>query len=157
MFGDAEALIPYRMSEYMEIHRVAPDRSPPATWDTKEGSASEAVPRRRPYSVVLSMRSKRLIRIQCISCSRFGEEGKITDTLAAISISGHDYHHYSRTSASEVIKRQTAMGFGTIAATDRTSDSRQDSWTQSKRCLNSEFLNRLDDMIVFAPARAERP
>ena len=49
----------------------------------------------------------------------------------------------------ELIKRQTAMGFGAIAGHDSYEAMRDKILEESKRAFKPEFLNRLDDMIVF--------
>src|SRR6476660_5573618 len=74
MFGDADALIQIDMSEYME--KFTASRligSPPGYVGYEEGGQLSEAVLRRPYSVVRSMRSKRLTRMSCISFSRFSK------------------------------------------------------------------------------------
>src|SRR5260370_14995174 len=49
----------------------------------------------------------------------------------------------------EIIKRQTSMGFGAVSGTESYEQMRDKILEESKRVFKPEFLNRLDDMIVF--------
>src|ERR1700692_3876578 len=89
-----------------------------------------------PTRLCCSMRSKRLIRMSCISCSRFWKRAKSPTALAA-------------NVGAELIKRQTAMGFGAIAGHESYEAMRDKILDESKRVFKPEFLNRLDDIIVF--------
>ena len=89
MFGDADALIQIDMSEYME--KFTASRligSPPGHVGYEEGGQLSEAVRRRPTLLCSSMRSKRLTRMSCISCSRFWKRAKSPTALAKRSISG---------------------------------------------------------------------
>ena len=89
MFGDADALIQIDMSEYMEKFTASRlISSPPGHVGYEEGGQLSEAVRRRPTLLCSSMRSKRLTRMSCISCSRFWKRAKSPTALAKRSISG---------------------------------------------------------------------
>jgi ATP-dependent Clp protease ATP-binding subunit ClpC len=77
------------------------------------------------------------------------EEGKITDSLGQKIDFRNTIIIMTSNVGAELIKRQTAMGFGTIAGHGSYEAMRDKILDESKRVFKPEFLNRLDDMIVF--------
>src|SRR5258708_33328062 len=77
------------------------------------------------------------------------EEGKITDSLGRKIDFRNAIIMMTWNVGAELIKRQTAMGFGAIAGHGSYEAMRDKILDESKRGFKPEFLNRLDDMIVF--------
>src|SRR6201997_5022784 len=150
MFGDSDALIQIDMSEYME--KFTASRligSPPGYVGYEEGGQLSEAVRRRPYSVVLFDEIEKAHPDVMHLLLQILEEGKITDSL------GHkiDFRNtiFIMTSnvGAELIKRQTALVFGAIGDHGSYEAMRDKILEESKRVFKPEFLNRLDDIVVF--------
>ena len=150
MFGDADALIQIDMSEYME--KFTGSRligSPPGYVGYEEGGQLSEAVRRRPYSVVLFDEIEKAHPDVLHLLLQILEEGKITDSLGQKIDFRNTIIIMTSNVGAELIKRQTAMGFGAIAGHGSYEAMRDKILDESKRVFKPEFLNRLDDMIVF--------
>jgi ATP-dependent Clp protease ATP-binding subunit ClpC len=150
MFGDAEALIQIDMSEYME--KFTGSRligSPPGYVGYEEGGQLSEGVRRRPYSVVLFDEIEKAHPDVMHLLLQILEEGKITDSLGQKIDFRNTIIIMTSNVGAELIKRQTAMGFGAIAGHGSYEAMRDKILDESKRVFKPEFLNRVDDMIVF--------
>jgi len=150
MFGDADALIQIDMSEYME--KFTGSRligSPPGYVGYEEGGQLSEAVRRRPYSVVLFDEIEKAHPDVMHLLLQILEEGKITDSLGQKIDFRNTIIIMTSNVGAELIKRQTAMGFGAIAGHGSYEAMRDKILDESKRVFRPEFLNRLDDMIVF--------
>jgi ATP-dependent Clp protease ATP-binding subunit ClpC len=150
MFGDAEALIQIDMSEYME--KFTASRligSPPGYVGYEEGGQLSEAVRRRPYSVVLFDEIEKAHPDVMHLLLQILEEGKITDSLGQKIDFRNTIIIMTSNVGAELIKRQTTMGFGAIADHRSYEAMRDKILDESKRVFKPEFLNRLDDMIVF--------
>src|ERR1700726_1172713 len=150
MFGDADALIQIDMSEYME--KFTASRligSPPGYVGYEEGGQLSEAVRRRPYSVVLFDEIEKAHPDVMHLLLQILEEGKITDSLGQKIDFRNTIIIMTSNVGAELIKRQTAMGFGAIAGHGSYEALRDKILDESKRVFKPEFLNRLDDMIVF--------
>jgi ATP-dependent Clp protease ATP-binding subunit ClpC len=150
MFGDADALIQIDMSEYME--KFTASRligSPPGYVGYEEGGQLSEAVRRRPYSVVLFDEVEKAHPDVMHLLLQILEEGKITDSLGRKIDFRNTIIIMTSNVGAELIKRQTSMGFGAIAGHETYEAMREKIMEESKRTFKPEFLNRLDDMIVF--------
>jgi len=150
MFGDADALIQIDMSEYME--KFTASRligSPPGYVGYEEGGQLSEAVRRRPYSVVLFDEIEKAHPDVMHLLLQILEEGKITDSLGQKIDFRNTIIIMTSNVGDELIKRQTAMGFGAIVGHGSYEAMRDKILDESKRVFKPEFLNRLDDMIVF--------
>ena len=150
MFGDADALIQIDMSEYME--KFTGSRligSPPGYVGYEEGGQLSEAVRRRPYSVVLFDEIEKAHPDVMHLLLQILEEGKITDSLGQKIDFRNTIIIMTSNVGAELIKRQTAMGFGAIAGHGSYEAMRDKILDESKRVFKPEFLNRLDDIIVF--------
>src|SRR5882757_5126258 len=150
MFGDADALIQIDMSEYME--KFTASRligSPPGYVGYEEGGQLSEAVRRRPYSVVLFDEIEKAHPDVMHLLLQILEDGKITDSLGRKIDFRNTIIIMTSNVGAELIKRQTAMGFGAIAGHGSYEAMRDKILDESKRVFKPEFLNRLDDMIVF--------
>jgi ATP-dependent Clp protease ATP-binding subunit ClpC len=150
MFGDPDALIQIDMSEYME--KFTASRligSPPGYVGYEEGGQLSEAVRRRPYSVVLFDEIEKAHPDVMHLLLQILEEGKITDSLGRKIDFRNTIIIMTSNVGAELIKRQTAMGFGAVSGAESYEQMRDKILEESKRVFKPEFLNRLDDMIVF--------
>jgi len=151
MFGDADALIQIDMSEYME--KFTSSRligSPPGYIGHEEGGQLSEAVRRRPYSVVLFDEVEKAHPDVMNLLLQILEEGTITDSLGRkIDFRNTIIIMTSNVGASD-IKRQTTLGFGAMAQDLADHEGMKGKiLEESKRFFKPEFLNRLDDIVVF--------
>ncbi len=150
MFGDADALIQIDMSEYME--KFTASRligSPPGYVGYEEGGQLSEAVRRRPYSVVLFDEVEKAHPDVMHLLLQILEEGKITDSLGRKIDFRNTIIIMTSNVGAEFIKRQSAMGFGAAAGHESYEAMRDKILDEARRAFKPEFLNRLDDMIVF--------
>jgi ATP-dependent Clp protease ATP-binding subunit ClpC len=150
MFGDPDALIQIDMSEYME--KFTASRligSPPGYVGYEEGGQLSEAVRRRPYSVVLFDEIEKAHPDVMHLLLQILEEGKITDSLGRKIDFRNTIIIMTSNVGAELIKRQTSMGFGAVSGAESYERMRDMILEESKRVFKPEFLNRLDDMIVF--------
>lgn len=150
MFGDPDALIQIDMSEYME--KFTASRligSPPGYVGYEEGGQLSEAVRRRPYSVVLFDEIEKAHPDVMHLLLQILEEGKITDSLGRKIDFRNTIIIMTSNVGAEIIKRQVSMGFGAASGADSYEQMRDKILDESKRVFKPEFLNRLDDMIVF--------
>src|ERR1700723_2139137 len=150
MFGDADALIQIDMSEYME--KFTGSRligSPPGYVGYEEGGQLSEAVRRRPYSVVLFDEIEKAHPDVMHLLLQILEDGKITDSLGRKIDFRNTIIIMTSNVGAELIKRQPALGFGAASGHGSYETMRDKILDESKRTFKPEFLNRLDDMIVF--------
>jgi ATP-dependent Clp protease ATP-binding subunit ClpC len=150
MFGDGDALIQIDMSEYME--KFTASRligSPPGYVGYEEGGQLSEAVRRRPYAVVLFDEVEKAHPDVMHLLLQILEEGKITDSLGRKIDFRNTIIIMTSNVGAELIKRQTALGFGAVSGHESYEQMRDKILEESKRTFKPEFLNRLDDMIVF--------
>src|SRR5712664_3999903 len=150
MFGDRDALIQIDMSEYME--KFTASRligSPPGYVGYEEGGQLSEAVRRRPYSVVLFDEIEKAHPDVMHLLLQILEEGKITDSLGRKIDFRNTIIIMTSNVGAEIIKRQISMGFGAVSGAESYEQMRDKILEESKRVFKPEFLNRLDDMIVF--------
>ncbi|MFD0892055.1 ATP-dependent Clp protease ATP-binding subunit [Luteolibacter ambystomatis] len=151
MFGDADALIQIDMSEYME--KFTSSRligSPPGYVGYEEGGQLSEAVRRRPYSVVLFDEVEKAHPDVMNLLLQILEEGMVTDSLGRkIDFRNTIIILTSNVGASS-IKRQTTLGFGAMTSDEADFEGMKEKiMEESKRYFKPEFLNRLDDLVVF--------
>ena len=150
MFGDQDALIQIDMSEYME--KFTASRligSPPGYVGYEEGGQLSEAVRRRPYSVVLFDEIEKAHPDVMNLLLQILEEGKITDSLGRKIDFRNTIIIMTSNVGAELIKRQMSLGFG-VPKDDQDYESMKGKiLEESKRVFKPEFLNRLDDLIVF--------
>jgi ATP-dependent Clp protease ATP-binding subunit ClpC len=150
MFGDADALIQIDMSEYME--KFTASRligSPPGYVGHEEGGQLSEAVRRRPYAVVLFDEIEKAHPDVMHLLLQILEEGKITDSLGRKIDFRNTVIIMTSNAGAELIKKQTTLGFGAPTADAGHEAMRDKILEETKRVFKPEFLNRLDDTIVF--------
>src|ERR1043166_2570501 len=150
MFGDSDALIQIDMSEYME--KFTASRligSPPGYVGYEEGGQLSEAVRRRPYSVVLFDEIEKAHPDVMHLLLQILEEGKITDSLGRKIDFRNTIIIMTSNVGAELLKKQTVMGFGAPSEGHDYDSMRDKILDETKRVFKPEFLNRLDETIVF--------
>jgi ATP-dependent Clp protease ATP-binding subunit ClpC len=150
MFGDADSLIQIDMSEYME--KFTASRligSPPGYVGHEEGGQLSEAVRRRPYSVVLFDEVEKAHPDVMHLLLQILEEGKLTDSLGRKIDFRNTVIIMTSNVGAELLKKQTSLGFGAAKLDESHEGMRDKVMEETKRVFKPEFLNRLDDIIVF--------
>ena len=151
MFGTADALIQIDMSEYME--KFSASRligSPPGYIGYEEGGQLSEAVRRKPYAVVLFDEIEKAHPDVMHLLLQILEDGKITDSLGRKIDFRNTIIIMTSNVGAELIKKQTTLGFGAPVAGAENYDAMKDKILgEAKRVFKPEFINRLDDLIVF--------
>ena len=149
MFGDQDALIQIDMSEYMEKFNVSRlVGSPPGYVGHGEGGELTEKVRRRPYSVVLFDEIEKAHPDVIHMLLQVLEEGKLTDSLGRrVDFRNTVVIMTSNVGAEQLVKGGS-MGFGATEEMDKVK-TRERLLTIAKKHFKPEFINRVDDIIVF--------
>jgi ATP-dependent Clp protease ATP-binding subunit ClpC len=150
MFGDSDALIQIDMSEYME--KFTASRligSPPGYVGYEEGGQLSEAVRRRPYSVVLFDEVEKAHPDVMHLLLQILEDGKVTDSLGRKIDFRNTIIIMTSNVGADLIRRQTTMGFGAPRDSQDYETMRDKILEETKRVFKPEFLNRLDEIIVF--------
>ncbi|MFU8894262.1 MAG: ATP-dependent Clp protease ATP-binding subunit [Luteolibacter sp.] len=151
MFGDADSLIQIDMSEYME--KFTSSRligSPPGYVGYEEGGQLSEAVRRRPYSVVLFDEVEKAHPDVMNLLLQILEEGTVTDSLGRKIDFRNTIIIMTSNVGATTIKRQTSLGFGAMAEDESDFEGMKGKiLEEAKRHFKPEFLNRLDELVVF--------
>ena len=151
MFGDPEALIQIDMSEYME--KFTASRligSPPGYVGYEEGGQLSEAVRRRPYSVVLFDEVEKAHPDVMNLLLQILEDGTVTDSLGRKVDFRNTIIIMTSNVGASTIKRQTSLGFGAMNADESDFEGMKEKiMEETKRYFKPEFLNRLDESVVF--------
>jgi ATP-dependent Clp protease ATP-binding subunit ClpC len=152
LFGSEKSLIRFDMSEYMEKHSVSKlIGAPPGYVGYEEGGQMTERVRRTPYSVILLDEVEKAHPDVYNILLQVFEDGQLTDGLGnTVDFRNTILIMTSNLGARHLQKRST-MGFQS-AAEEGTGKSLDDLvLSEVKRVFNPEFLNRLDEIILFNP------
>ena len=151
MFGDPESLIQIDMSEYME--KFTSSRligSPPGYVGYEEGGQLSEAVRRRPYSVVLFDEIEKAHPDVMNLLLQILEEGMITDSLGRKIDFRNTIIIMTSNVGASTVKRQTSLGFGAMTEDEADFEGMKEKiMEEAKKHYRPEFLNRLDDLVVF--------
>lgn len=152
MFGDENAMIRMDMSEYMEKHTTSRlVGSPPGYVGYEEGGQLTEAVRRKPYSVILFDEVEKAHPDVFNILLQILEDGRLTDnTGRTVSFKNTIIVMTSNAGAHEIGSGKS-LGFGSKPVTDsRSYEEMKDSvMKQVKELFRPEFINRLDELIVF--------
>lgn len=150
MFGDTKALIQLDMSEYMEKFNVSRlIGSPPGYVGYEEGGQLTEQVRRKPYSVVLFDEIEKAHPDVWNMLLQILEEGKLTDNVGRVVNFRNTIILMTSNVGSDTIKRGSTLGFSPITDENSYEKMREKILEESKKTFRPEFLNRLDDIVVF--------
>ena len=150
MFGDSKSLIQLDMSEYMEKFNVSRlVGSPPGYIGHEEGGQLTEAVRRKPYSVVLFDEIEKAHPDVWNMLLQILEEGKLTDSMGRVVNFRNTIILMTSNVGSDTIKRGSTLGFSTVTDESSYEKMRERTMEEAKKTFRPEFLNRLDDAIVF--------
>lgn len=156
LFGDEDAMIRLDMSEFMEKHTTARlVGAPPGYVGYDEGGQLTEKVRRKPYSVILFDEIEKAhpdvfnVLLQVLEDGRLTDgKGRTVDFRNAVIIMT------SNVGAGE-LKKQATMGFRAADREKTYEDMKNKVMDELKRTFRPEFLNRIDEVIVFHPLEQE--
>jgi ATP-dependent Clp protease ATP-binding subunit ClpC len=150
MFGDQEALVQIDMSEYMEKHNVSRlIGAPPGYVGYEEGGQLTERIRRRPYAVVLLDEIEKAHPDVFNMLLQIMEEGHLTDSFGRRVDFRNTVVILTTNIGAELIKSGGGFGFGRRDEETTYEKMRDLLSKEVERHFRPEFLNRLDDVIVF--------
>jgi len=149
LFGSEQALIRFDMSEYMEKHSVSKlIGSPPGYVGHEEGGQLTEKVKRHPYSVVLLDEIEKAHPDVFNLLLQVFEDGHLTDGLGNRINFKNTILIMTSNIGARFIQKKATMGFKAEAA-DQHRDVEDMVLGEVKRTFNPEFINRIDELIVF--------
>ncbi|MCK4796828.1 MAG: ATP-dependent Clp protease ATP-binding subunit [Spirochaetes bacterium] len=150
MFGNLDALVRIDMSDFMEKHNISRlIGAPPGYVGYNEGGLLTEKVRRRPYSVVLLDEIEKAhpdifnILLQVL------EEGELSDNLGHIVSFRNTIIIMTSNVGAREIHRENVLGFSTQEQEMAFKEMKSSAMSELKRVFNPEFLNRVDEIVVF--------
>jgi len=156
LFNDENALVKIDMSEYMERFNVSKlTGAPPGYIGYEEGGQLTEKIRKRPYSVILFDEIEKAhpdvfnILLQVL------DEGILTDSFGRKVDFKNSVIIMTSNVGARIIEKATPMGFQRTASGDIYQKIKDNVLTELKKAFNPEFLNRVDELVVFHPLEKE--
>ena len=153
MFGDEDAMIRLDMSEYMEKYSVSRlVGSPPGYVGYEEGGQLTEKVRRRPYSVVLFDEIEKAHPDVFNMLLQILDDGVLTDAQGRkVSFKNCVIILTSNVGARLITEKEKTLGFSSGAGDMMSAERvRENVLNELKKTFRPEFLNRIDDIIVFS-------
>ena len=149
MFGDENAMLRLDMSEYMEKHSVSKlIGSPPGYVGYDEGGQLTEKVRRKPYSVILFDEIEKAHPDVFNMLLQILEDGRLTDSQGrTVSFKNTVIIMTSNVGARLITQSEKALGFDTREV--KNDNITETVLAELKKVFRPEFLNRIDDIIVF--------
>jgi ATP-dependent Clp protease ATP-binding subunit ClpC len=152
MFGDPDALIYLDMSEYMEKHNVSRlVGAPPGYVGYEEGGQLTERIRRRPYAVVLLDEVEKAHPDVFNMLLQIMEEGRLTDSFGRHIDFKNIILIMTSNLGADIIKGGSSFGFGKRSEVQDYEKMRKALMGEVEKFFRPEFINRLDDVVVFRP------
>ncbi|MBA4495856.1 ATP-dependent Clp protease ATP-binding subunit [Paenactinomyces guangxiensis] len=157
MFGDEDAMIRIDMSEYMEKHTTSRlVGSPPGYVGYEEGGQLTEKVRRKPYSVVLFDEVEKAHPEVFNVLLQVLEDGRLTDGKGRTVDFRNTIIIMTSNVGASTIRKNTRLGFTTgDINNDEYEQMKQNVMEELKKNFRPEFLNRIDDVIVFHSLKEE--
>ncbi len=151
MFDDEDAMIRIDMSEYMEKHSVSRMvGSPPGYIGHDEGGQLTEPVRRRPYSVILFDEIEKAHPDVFNVLLQILEDGQLTDTHGRKVDFKNTVVIMTSNVGANFIEKQSTLGFKTaVDEKEEYKDMKDKVMGELRKTFRPEFLNRLDEIIVF--------
>lgn len=150
VFGQEEALLQFDMSEYMEKYNVSRlIGSPPGYVGYEEGGQLTESVRRKPYCVILLDEIEKAHYDVFNMLLQIMEEGHLTDAFGRHVDFKNTILIMTSNIGAEVIKNKVSLGFGAQNKTLSYEEMKGILLREVEKHFRPEFLNRLDDIIVF--------
>jgi ATP-dependent Clp protease ATP-binding subunit ClpC len=157
MFGDEDALVRLDMSEYREEHTVSRlFGAPPGYVGYEEGGQLTEAVRRRPYRVILFDEIEKAHPEVWNSLLQILDDGRLTDGQGRTVDFRNTVLIMTSNLGTEYVNRGGALGFlQKSGATAEQRESHMKIEKALKDAFRPEFLNRIDDVIMFSPLSVE--
>jgi ATP-dependent Clp protease ATP-binding subunit ClpC len=150
MFGDEDALLQLDMSEYMEKFNVSRlIGAPPGYVGYEEGGQLTEKVRRRPYAVILLDEIEKAHPDVFNLLLQVFEDGRLTDSFGRKVDFRNTVIIMTSNVGAELIRKTGSLGFKTQKEEITYQDMKDKLLEEVKRTFKPEFLNRIDDIIVF--------
>jgi ATP-dependent Clp protease ATP-binding subunit ClpC len=150
MFGDKDALIQIDMSEYMDKFNVSRlIGAPPGYVGYEEGGQLTEKVRRKPYSVILLDEIEKAHTDVFNILLQVFEEGRLTDSLGRKVDFRNAIIFMTSNVGADLIRKQGSLGFVSLKEDVSYEDMKNRLLEEVKKTFKPEFLNRVDDIIVF--------
>ena len=151
MFSEENSIIRIDMSEYMEKHSVSKlIGSPPGYVGYDEGGQLTELVRRKPYSVILLDEIEKAHPDVFNILLQIMDDGRLTDSKGKVVNFKNTIIIMTSNVGAHTIKKQKTMGFSLETKSDTEYENMKDNIMEElKRGFKPEFLNRIDDTIVF--------
>ncbi len=162
LFDDEDAMVRLDMSEYQERHTVSRlIGAPPGYIGYEEGGQLTEAVRRRPYRVILLDEVEKAHPEVFNSLLQLMDDGRLTDGHGRTVDFKNTVIIMTSNTGVELIKRDTSFGFAPQKSTDKTQkqsyeDMKEKVMEEVKKTFRPEFLNRLDEIIVFHELNEEQ-
>ena len=152
MFGDTDSMIYLDMSEYMEKHSISRlVGAPPGYVGYEEGGQLTEKVRRHPYSVVLFDEVEKAHGDLFNMLLQIMEEGRLTDSFGRQVDFRNTIVILTSNIGADLIKGGQSFGFGKREEAIDYETLQKQLLAETEKYFRPEFINRLDDVIVFRP------
>jgi len=152
MFNDENSLIKLDMSEYMEKFNVSKlIGAPPGYVGYEEGGQLTEKVRKRPYSVILFDEIEKAHPDVFNILLQILDEGILTDSFGRKVDFRNTIIIMTSNIGARLIEKSTPLGFHKKESSDVYSKIKDNVFAELKKTFNPEFLNRVDDIVVFHP------
>ena len=152
MFGDEDALIQLDMTEYMEKFNVSRlIGAPPGYVGYEEGGQLTEKVRRRPYAVILLDEIEKAHPDVFNLLLQVFEDGRLTDSFGRKIDFRNTIMIMTSNVGAELIRKQGSLGFKSQKEELTYQEMKEKLLGEVKHTFKPEFLNRIDDIIVFRP------
>ncbi|MBI3312054.1 MAG: ATP-dependent Clp protease ATP-binding subunit [Candidatus Omnitrophica bacterium] len=156
LFGNEDAIIQVDMSEYMEKFNVSRlVGAPPGYVGYEEGGQLTEKVRRRPYSVVLLDELEKGHPDVFNLLLQVLEEGRLTDSFGRKIDFKNTLLIMTSNIGAEMLRKQGSLGFKASTGDVTYQEMKSQLLDEMKKAFKPEFLNRVDDIIVFRPLNRE--
>ncbi|MEZ6235205.1 MAG: ATP-dependent Clp protease ATP-binding subunit [Phycisphaerales bacterium] len=156
MFGSEDALVHLDMSEYMEKHNVSRlVGAPPGYVGYEEGGQLTEAIRRKPYAVVLMDEVEKAHPDVFNMLLQIMEEGRLTDSFGRHVDFRNTVMIMTSNIGADLIKGGGGFGFQVRSGEVNYDNIKSILMKEIERFFRPEFINRLDDIIVFRPLSKE--
>ncbi|RMF91892.1 MAG: AAA family ATPase, partial [Nitrospinota bacterium] len=156
LFGDENALIRVDMSEYMERFTVSRlTGAPPGYIGYDEGGQLTERVRRKPYSVVLLDEIEKAHPDIFHVLLQVMDDGRLTDSYGRTVDFKNVVLIMTSNISGRLIEKNTTLGFQKESEAGVIDRMKENIRTELKRTFNPEFLNRIDEIVVFHPLNME--
>ncbi len=156
LFGSEEALVRFDMSEYMEKHTVSRlVGAPPGYVGYEEGGQLTERVRRRPYSVLLFDEIEKAHPDVFNIFLQIFDDGRLTDAMGRTVDFSNTIIIMTSNLGARLIAHGSQMGFEKKFGMIEYEQMKKNVLDQVKKTFSPEFLNRLDEVIVYRPLEKE--